>query len=42
MKTKQSNIITDEEAETAYGLVSEFFGSMKADSVYFEITHPAY
>jgi hypothetical protein len=42
MKAKQSTIITDEEVETAYGLVSEFFGSMKADSVYFEITHPAY
>jgi hypothetical protein len=43
MKTKKSNhIITDEEVETAYGLVSEFFGSIKADSVYFELTHPVY
>lgn len=41
MKTMQS-IISDEEIETAYGLVSEFFGSLKADSVYFEITHPSY
>lgn len=41
MKTKQS-IISDEEVETAYGLVSEFFGSLKADAVYFELTHPSY
>lgn len=41
MKTKQF-ILTDEEYDTAYGLVSEFFGSMKADSVYFELTHQQY
>lgn len=41
MKTKQS-LLTDEEYDTAYGLVSEFFGSMKADSVYFELTHQQY
>lgn len=41
MKTKQS-ILTDEEVDTAYGLVSEFFGSIKADAVYFELTHQHY
>lgn len=41
MKTKQS-ILTDEDLDTAYGLVTEFFGSLKADSVYFEVTHPSY
>ena len=41
MKTKQS-ILTDEDLELAYGLMNEFFGSMKADSVYFEVTHPSY
>ncbi len=41
MKTKQS-LLTDEDLQTAYGLMEEFFGSLKADSVYFEVTHPSY
>lgn len=41
MKTKKS-LLTEEELETAYELMNEFFGSMKADSVYFEVTHPSY
>jgi len=41
MKTKQS-LLTDEELDTAYGLMTEFFGTMKADAVYFEVTHPSY
>lgn len=41
MKTKQS-ILSYDETETVYGLVEEFFGTMKADSVYFELTHPQY
>lgn len=41
MKTKQS-ILTDEDTEIIYDLVTDFFGSLKADSVYFELTHPTY
>ena len=41
MKTKQS-ILTDEDTETIYDLVTDFFGTLKADSVYFELTHPIY
>ena len=41
MKTTKS-LLTDQELETAYELVSEFFGSLKADSVYFDVTHPSY
>lgn len=42
MKTEQSSILTEEDIETAYELVSEYFGSLKADSVYYELTHPLY
>lgn len=43
MKTKtKKSLLTVEETETIYELVSEFFGSIKADSVYFEVTHPSY
>lgn len=41
MKTMQSPLI-DEDLDTTYALVEEFFGTMKADAVYFEITHPTY
>lgn len=41
MKTKPS-ILTEEDIELAYGLMTEFFGSMKADTVYFDVTHPSY
>lgn len=41
MQTKKS-LLTEEELDTAYGLVSEFFGSIKADAVYFELTHQQY
>lgn len=41
MKTMPS-ILTEEELNTTYELVEEFFGSMKADQVYFSITHPQY
>lgn len=39
MKTTQS-ILTFEDTETIYELVTDFFGSLKADAVYFEITNP--
>lgn len=35
-------VLNDEETETVYGLISDFFGSMKADAVYHELTHPTY
>ena len=35
-------ILTDTEIETTYELVEEFFGSMRADQVYFNLTHPQY
>lgn len=41
MKTTQS-LLTSEDETTIYDLVGEFFGSMKADAVYFELTHPMY
>ncbi len=41
MKTTPS-IITDEETETIYDLVEEYFGTMKCDAVYYELTHSMY
>lgn len=41
MKTTQSNLI-DAEIESTYEMVEEFFGSMRADQVYFNLTHPQY
>ena len=41
MKTTQS-ILTDEDTDTIYSMVTEFFGSMKADAVYHELTHQQY
>jgi hypothetical protein len=39
---KNHNLLSESEIETTYELVEEFFGSMKADQVYFSITHPQY
>ena len=41
MKTPQS-IITEQESETIYELMLEYFGSMKADLVYHEEAHLLY
>lgn len=41
MKTTQS-LLDIEDSETIYEMVLEYFGSIRADSVYFEITHPMY
>ncbi len=41
MKTTQS-ILSNEETDTIYELVTDFFGSMKADAVYFDLTHQQY
>ncbi len=41
MKTTQS-LLTNEDTDTIYSMVEEFFGSMKADAVYFELTHQQY
>lgn len=41
MKTMQSLLI-DTDNESTYNLVEEFFGSIRADQVYFSITHPTY
>lgn len=38
MKTKKS-IISNEDLETAYALVEEFFGTLKVDTVYHELVH---
>ena len=39
---KNQNLLTDEDLDTTYALVEEFFGAMKADQVYFSLTHPQY
>jgi hypothetical protein len=41
MKTTQS-ILTSEDNNTIYEMVEEFFGSMKADAVYYDLTHQQY
>ena len=41
MKTKKS-ILNDEDTSMIYDLMSEFFGTLKVDSVYSEVTHQEY
>jgi hypothetical protein len=33
------SLLTDEDTETIYDLVTEYFGSMKADAVYHDLAH---
>lgn len=42
MKTSQSDLIIEDTTDEAYGIVQEFFGSMRADQVYYSLTHPQY
>jgi len=42
MKAIQSILDTIEDTETTYQMVEEFFGTLRADQVYFSITHPQY
>ena len=41
MKTTQS-LLTSEDEDTIYSILSETFGDMKVDSVYFDLTHQQY
>jgi len=38
MKTNQS-LLSAEETETLYELVEDYFGTLKVDTVYYEIAH---
>ena len=38
MKTTKS-ILNEEELDTAYAIVEEFFGTLKVDTVYHQLAH---
>jgi hypothetical protein len=42
MKTNIMDSIRDEDVKTAYELVSMFVGSLRVDTVFFELAHPEY